>query len=115
MKSTLCLVAASLLILTAVQGVSHASTAETEQLQIYLSEIIPRTDSNLSPGEQAIIVITRQGSTIIEASVSASGDTGFARELHRRIDWKNVPVSDRETERFIVTLGRDKSLSVTRN
>ncbi|GAB4300795.1 MAG: hypothetical protein Fur0034_13820 [Desulfuromonadia bacterium] len=106
------LIAASVTLFTAFQTTAHAS-AEDVRVKEYLSGLLNDDEFRSLAGEQAVITVIRKGSTVTEATVSAGGETTLARELHRRIDWKRFPGSDRQRERFVVTLNEGGKFSVT--
>lgn len=112
MKAMTILIAVSLLLGASLGNLALADQGNSSRVEEYLNGIISRTELMSHAGEHAIITIDRDGTLVREATVSANGATGFARELHRRIDWKSFPQSGTASEVYIVSLHNDGRIVV---
>lgn len=112
MKTMTILIAASLLLVAPLQDVAMAAAGNSSIVEDYLKGIITSAELMEHRGEHAVISINRNGTLVREATVSANGATWFARELHRRIDWKSFPQGGTSSELYIVSLQNDGGIVV---
>lgn len=96
-----------------VQTASALTTADEASVTTYLQSVISAEAEQSILAASAVINLSFEGSTLIEAAVAGRGNITLAKMLHKNINWKKFPTIDKSCRNIMVAVSPNGTLNVS--